>query len=322
MDPQPTCPQPAPPSPLPLALKLFVLFASCFSFGAGVGLTLWIIPDHSLAHIYRVVSHGAHIAISTTVATPCEASAQVPCEDPKPQPSPDATDQEKPHTPEVVTPEQPVPVEKVPEKEEPRKKAAVVQQKKKDARPIHPCDASSYTPAGPIAVHVSDPGFHVVTDPPNHYRVFGASIEEVLHSLDTCKPIRGDYYATTNWWYSYVYDYYQKDNGLCGLRNIAVGVHFTSLLPYWDDEGPSVKKEWNRFLEHVIVHEDGHTEITTNALKAVYDALDHLPDTDCRTIVSAANERASLLAKEVDALNTAYDQRTNHGETQGARFPN
>jgi hypothetical protein len=109
MDPQPTCPQPAPPSPLPLALKLFVLFASCFSFGAGVGLTLWIIPDHSLAHIYRVVSHGAHIAISTTVATPCEASAQVPCEDPKPQPSPDATDQEKPHTPEVVTPEQPVP---------------------------------------------------------------------------------------------------------------------------------------------------------------------------------------------------------------------
>ena len=151
----------------------------------------------------------------------------------------------------------------------------------------------------------------------------GVDLRAAMERLGPKDPVSGTPYdGYTKWTISWSYGY-ERANA-CALADVRVVARIRITLPRWGGIGradPSLAAEWSRFIAALRRHENEHAGIASNAARRVARRLAALgPSRSCARLERKADAAAGQILKEVRAAEIAYDKRTGHGDTQGARF--
>jgi predicted secreted Zn-dependent protease len=84
----------------------------------------------------------------------------------------------------------------------------------------------------------------------------------------------------------------------------------------------SLRERWSAYLKSARAHEEGHLAIAREARSAVLTALRGVaPASRCSELREHLESTAQEVLEEFRSRDREYDETTNHGATQGARFP-
>jgi predicted secreted Zn-dependent protease len=85
---------------------------------------------------------------------------------------------------------------------------------------------------------------------------------------------------------------------------------------------PAVVDRWNRYMNALITHENGHRDRGIAAGDKIYNKLSAMRrEGSCPVLANDANASANAILAEYNASDSQYDKDTGHGKTQGAVFP-
>ncbi len=164
-----------------------------------------------------------------------------------------------------------------------------------------------------------------------YYDVTGASAGELREQLDLQRGIE-QVDAYTDWQIQWRYDYAQGADG-CGLESLTVRLDVTLTFPRWTPPGgvsphrPNVpvgelQERWRAYLAALETHEQGHEKLATQAADEIAADLSSLPPyPSCAELERAADEVGERILQHYRQQELEYDRETEHGATQGARFP-
>ncbi|MFH1785396.1 MAG: DUF922 domain-containing protein [Candidatus Micrarchaeota archaeon] len=175
-----------------------------------------------------------------------------------------------------------------------------------------------------------------------HYELTSEDFSELGEELDEKGP--NGYAAITRAEYEYTYcpdvsttvDQEECNctcNATIGTLNVSVVI--TQDLPTWTGDGyanatANQKAEWDRFMEKLRLHEDGHSSLYTAGKSKIENSIDSPSKTaTAATCQKACEDAVGELDQaiyegfeagitEVDNDNKEYDDNTTHGATQGA----
>jgi len=167
----------------------------------------------------------------------------------------------------------------------------------------------------------------VVSEKYEYYDICGCSEEELQCDLKqkciTWKDGR-KYDSLTSWDMKWDHGYDQASE-TCAIRSFRPIVEITFRYPKWkrtEDAPKSLREKWDRYIQNLIVHENGHRDMVVEAANDLAHAAVQLsPASSCDDL--DRNVR-SLFRKSMEKLKKdqrEYDEITMHGTTQGAVFP-
>ncbi len=195
------------------------------------------------------------------------------------------------------------------------------------------CSCSSPLPVS-APTHTAAPGetnsvsqeVEVVTEYV-YYQITGSSEDELDAQMNQLGPSdesghRWDAY--TEWYVTWSYSYSTTEND-CSTGPAKVQVEITFTFPQWDPP-PNAPQDlvdrWDAYVAALQLHEDGHEEIAIEAGNEILQAISALPTYPlCSELEQAADRVGENILEEYRQQEAIYDQRTNHGVAQGARFP-
>jgi predicted secreted Zn-dependent protease len=155
------------------------------------------------------------------------------------------------------------------------------------------------------------------------YPITGSTITELAGQLDHIRDRRENarFAASTRWSVKWRYLYLSGPQG-CSISNATAALRFTLVVPRWEaaesvDE--SLLREWNRFFAALWRHERGHVRNAVHAAKDIEQKLITLGGfSSCEELESRARGAARGVVKKYQRKDRAYDEATEHGNTQGA----
>jgi predicted secreted Zn-dependent protease len=156
----------------------------------------------------------------------------------------------------------------------------------------------------------------------DYYEVRGTNAEALLASMNAHGSSTN--HASTQWRVDWDYDFVIKPDE-CILRSFSTRVRIRYILPQWVDwqrGGKALQGEWKRYLGALGIHESGHGGFGIAAAKEMVRLVNsrewRAPDhNELRTRI---DEVCANTLREFRAQEVAYDQKTDHGRTQGACF--
>jgi len=160
----------------------------------------------------------------------------------------------------------------------------------------------------PTLVPVDFP--HATVQP---YDVSGSTESEIRAQLNANRP--NDYDAYTRWYVSW--DWPGRGSAECRLAEAEVSYEITVTFPRWTptaDASPELVAKWNGYLYALALHENAHISNVVSRFPAVVAAIKG------GTCLSA-EDAAQAVLQQMRQFDSQYDLDTNHGRTQGARFP-
>ncbi|WP_281850823.1 DUF922 domain-containing protein [Dyella sp. GSA-30] len=159
------------------------------------------------------------------------------------------------------------------------------------------------------------------------YDVHGSTVNEIARDLDRNSPLilQGRrMQGVTEWKIQTAYRW-RIDGSRCVLEQFDATLKVDMTLPHWVQPkrpSPQLVQQWERYIAALRTHENGHFEIGEDAQQEMLARAKSLgPAADCQILAQQIND---LIAAVIDAhhrLELEYDDKTNHGETQGAHFP-
>ena len=158
----------------------------------------------------------------------------------------------------------------------------------------------------------------------SYYYIDGPSATVLAAQLDQNGPVGSDgkhYAGRTRWDIQWKFRP-QQQGTQCSMKEAAVAVGIAQTLPRWRGESKGaagLKSRWTQFIDALQRHEDGHKEHGVKAGKEIEAAvLSGKPASNCEDLESAANAAAQAIVAKYQALDEAYDRKTDHGRNQGA----
>ncbi len=183
------------------------------------------------------------------------------------------------------------------------------------------------------AVHFSPVSFaqspnHQVSAQTVYYSITGSTANELRSQLNqrgVIHPPNGERYdAYTNWYVRWNYRY-QTQASRCRISSANVHTDVKITLPRWTASSsisPALKNKWNRYIQALQVHENGHKQNGIDAGKEVLRTLLSMSAyPTCAQLEVAANAAANQVIKNYSQRDIEYDRLTQHGVSQGAVFP-
>jgi predicted secreted Zn-dependent protease len=167
-----------------------------------------------------------------------------------------------------------------------------------------------------------------ISETVDYYDVSGATGREVRASLNREGPVSGNdgkrYDAVCRWNVSWKFQYRERGN-TCAITSVSTDVKITITFPRLKTDettSPSLVKAFANYSEKLMLHEKGHAQNAIDAARKIEAGILGLPpEPTCGGLRSTANALGHSLIKEANRADADYDQRTRHGATQGARFP-
>ncbi len=167
-----------------------------------------------------------------------------------------------------------------------------------------------------------------VTESIDYYDVAGATAREVRASMNRDGPTSGNdgkrYDAVCRWNVAWRFQY-RRGNGVCGIDSATTDVKITIVFPRLKTDettSASLVKAFASYAEKLMVHERGHAQNAIDAARKIEAGIRALPpQPNCDAMRNAANTLGYALIKEANQADVDYDRQTQHGATQGARFP-
>lgn len=159
------------------------------------------------------------------------------------------------------------------------------------------------------------------------YDVTGTDARALWQSITVAGP-KGDdgrvFAGRTDWNLGYRYQTRVLD-GQCRVTTVTTKLTVSMVLPRWRDEARApaeLRAGWQRYLRALRDHENGHRDNGVAARTEVEARVRGLaPRRDCAGIDAEAKAVANEVVARYVELDREYDRRTQHGLTQGARFP-
>lgn len=180
---------------------------------------------------------------------------------------------------------------------------------------------------GGIAAPTTGLGSAKAIEKVNYYHVRGTTLDELRKDVFSRGPLdkaKGQRFAGwTEWRIQWQFDRRNVPQG-CAVEKAVTKTEVDYTLPRWTDADhapPEVRETWNRFLEALTVHEEGHGQLARELAERLEFAIQSLPpEPTCEELDARVNELANRMIME-DKEQEEYDRRTGHGHTQGAAFP-
>jgi predicted secreted Zn-dependent protease len=111
------------------------------------------------------------------------------------------------------------------------------------------------------------------------------------------------------------------DNGGCRITSATVSLEMTVTLPRLDAGTAQQRRLFAGYLPRLREHEMGHVETNRASARAADAFLRALRvDGGCKDMQREAAAGVKEVIERNRALNVQYDDRTDHGRTQGARI--
>ncbi len=145
------------------------------------------------------------------------------------------------------------------------------------------------------------------------YDVGGSTESEIRSQLDARGP--SGYDAYTKW--TVHWSWPGQNTANCRLQDAEVSYEITVTFPRWlptQDASPELVTKWNRYLYALTLHENGHVNNVVSHVPAVITAI---KGSTCLSAEAAAQ----AVLEQMRKYDSQYDDNTDHGLTQGARFP-
>lgn len=160
-----------------------------------------------------------------------------------------------------------------------------------------------------------------------YYTIKGVTKDQLNSEMKQGGPVDdhgNHYFGWTIWHVSWSYTYSQINN-TCSTGPVDVSVEITYYLPSWNPPSSaplSLIIEWAAFYGALELHEQGHRDIGAQAGEAVLDALESLGSySSCTKLEEEADALGEEILTRFREIEISYDTETNHGETQGVKFP-
>jgi len=129
--------------------------------------------------------------------------------------------------------------------------------------------------------------------------------------------------AYTRWFVKWNYPFDQTAAG-CATGPVTITLTVSMELPRWveaESGANALKARWQEYLDALVNHETGHRDHAVQAASEIERALPLLPaQPDCEAMAKSANDAGFALLEKYRQADVAYDAKTSHGATQGARF--
>lgn len=151
-----------------------------------------------------------------------------------------------------------------------------------------------------------------------YYDVSGSTENELRTQLDALGPVGYDGYkgdATAEWFIRWNWPGFGSSS--CQLSEATVSYEIQVIFPRWtppENVSSDLVAKWVSYTRALAEHEKGHVDYVVANYQSVLDAI---RGAACETADAAAHAAlAPIRQHDID-----YDATTNHGATQGARFP-
>ncbi len=177
--------------------------------------------------------------------------------------------------------------------------------------------------AQPIDLTDQPLGFHVITEDPQYYTIFGTKFSSLQNQIVRCRSIEGDFDPIKNVWYQTKYRYYETSKDQCKLKDVVVAVRVATLYP---DLEPTIKvipklmDRWNPYIKAFEAHQKIHKDISVQFGQYLYDGLVSFPDTPCDKIKDQVTVFFDQKRREHASAHERYDIETDHGKTEGVKL--
>ena len=181
--------------------------------------------------------------------------------------------------------------------------------------------------ASTLTAWAASPPVQEQTERFNYYKVAGSTARELRDAINANRPVGKDgrpHDAVTSWFVRWKYTTTGASPG-CAVRTFNVSLDFATTMPQWTNESgaaPQLLQQWRSYYAALVKHEDGHKAIGTNAAANIRDAgLKLPPEPLCSELARSVDKMTSEILERYRQREREYDRDTDHGRTQGARFP-
>jgi len=151
-----------------------------------------------------------------------------------------------------------------------------------------------------------------------YYDIAGSTAEELRAQLNTLCPVDANgnrHDAVCQWFIKWNWPGY--GHRPCQLDKAIVSYKIEVVFPRWippKNVSLGLVTKWEDYIHALAEHENGHADYIVNNYQMVANAI---KSADCYTADSAAHAAIKRLKQH----DIEYDAITDHGATQGARFP-
>ena len=160
----------------------------------------------------------------------------------------------------------------------------------------------------------------------NYFNVSGESARELRRSINQSRPWKdrseGD--ANTEWKIEWTFKL-MPSGTTCQVHSFTTKTTIKIVLPKWTPDAsasPILTERWESYMTALKRHEEGHKQIALAAASEVRRRVKSLkPEATCEAYSASLNSAAKGVIAEFREKEIEYDRKTDHGATQGARFP-
>jgi predicted secreted Zn-dependent protease len=158
----------------------------------------------------------------------------------------------------------------------------------------------------------------------NYYAVSGNDLRSLHQSFGVSRPKEmGGHDGFTLWNVSWHFNT-TYNGSVCRLAGFSTMTTITITLPRWvapTNAADSLKAEWDRYIRALGQHEYGHAQFALTAAAQIQKrARETKEDPSCESLKQQINSICDGILQKYKHLDTAYDERTNHGLNDGARL--
>jgi len=152
------------------------------------------------------------------------------------------------------------------------------------------------------------------------YTVQGILAADVRSNMNSART--GGYDARTTWTIDWRYSYKRAPGGGCAIAGVTTDLAIVTRLPRLNTQNVALQQSFSTYLARLKLHENGHAANGRTTAGRIDAGIGALPAAaTCKELSVIANALGDQLIREGTAADVAYDQRTNHGSTQGALWP-
>lgn len=156
----------------------------------------------------------------------------------------------------------------------------------------------------------------------NSYPVLGSTLGEIHQSLRQARGARNTKWdALTEWNINWRFAL-TESGGECRAGSFSTKTTLKLTLPRWTaptNADLATRSEWRRYITALAQHELGHAQFAQLAAAGVRKKLNETNvEPDCDLLKKKLNADCNTVVENFKKRDQEYDERTRHGETQGA----
>ncbi len=156
----------------------------------------------------------------------------------------------------------------------------------------------------------------------DYYRVDHYPGEGLKNAITEATPYSTDgerMHGNADWHIRWNFRYDADDNGYCRMTEVDVDLEVVIGMPQLNTRERRTRERFDQYIANLERHEQTHVRIARDGAYRIDRALLGMQAyDDCDQLKRNANQLSQRLVKEIKRAQRQYDDRTEHGRTEGA----